>query len=322
MRNFCFTLVFLFGGVLIGQTPFAIAIHGGAGTIRKSLITPEQEKAYVDKLSEAIDAGYAVLESGGSATDAVERTLMLLEDSPLFNAGKGAVFAHSGRNELDASIMQGSGEAGAVAGVLHIRNPIRLARKVMENSNHVLLSGEGAEQFAQEQGVALVDPTYFYTERQWEALQAAIKDEQAKPKKMGTVGCVALDQNGNLAAGTSTGGLTNKKFGRIGDSPIIGAGTFAENGVAGVSCTGQGEYFIRNVIAYEVIAQMKWAKRDLAQATQFAIHEKLQKSGGIGGLVALDAQGNVSFAFNTEGMYRGYRKQGESANVAIYGPDK
>lgn len=322
MRNFGFTLVFLFGGVLIGQTPFAIAIHGGAGTIRKSLITPEQEKAYVDKLSEAIDAGYAVLESGGSATDAVERTLMLLEDSPLFNAGKGAVFAHSGRNELDASIMQGSGEAGAVAGVLHIRNPIRLARKVMENSNHVLLSGEGAEQFAQEQGVALVDPTYFYTERQWEALQAAIKDEQAKPKKMGTVGCVALDQNGNLAAGTSTGGLTNKKFGRIGDSPIIGAGTFAENGVAGVSCTGQGEYFIRNVIAYEVIAQMKWAKRDLAQATQFAIHEKLQKSGGIGGLVALDAQGNVSFAFNTEGMYRGYRKQGESANVAIYGPDK
>lgn len=297
----------------------AIAIHGGAGTLMTGTIPPEKEKAYHEKLSEALLAGYNILSQGGTAIDAVEATVRILEDSPLFNAGKGSVFNCDGQNEMDASIMNGKNlKAGAVAEVHIIRNPVTAAKAVMENSPHVLLASHGAEQFAKEQGLEIVDPSYFFDEdrhKQWLASKdkensSWAGDEMPVPtgqseKKHGTVGAVALDSNGNLAAATSTGGVNNKKFGRIGDSPIIGAGTYANNKTCAVSCTGEGEFFIRNVVAYDISALMEYKGLTLAQATT-EVMKKVAQTGGEGGLIALDNQGNIASPFNTSSMFRGW----------------
>ena len=297
------------------KQPIAIVVHGGAGTILKKNMSDEKEKRYKSKLEEAIRTGYQVLQNGGTSLDAVEQTIMILEDSPLFNAGKGAVFTHDKRNELDASIMEGSNlKAGAVAGVTHIKNPIRAARAVMEKSEHVLLAREGAEQFARLQKLDTVSPTYFFTEKRARSLERAIKEE-----KFGTVGCVALDRNGNIAAGTSTGGMTNKKWGRIGDSPIIGAGTYANNKTCGVSSTGWGEYFIRGVVAHDISAMMEYGGKSLKESANHVIHHKLTELGGTGGIIALDQKGNMAMEFNTEGMYRGYMTE-DSLHISIYKP--
>ena len=295
------------------KQPIAIVVHGGAGTILKKNMSDEKEKSYKSKLEEAIRTGYQVLKNGGTSLDAVEQTIMILEDSPLFNAGKGAVFTHDKRNELDASIMEGSDlKAGAVAGVTHIKNPIRAARAVMEKSEHVLLAREGAEQFAILHKLDTVNPTYFFTEKRARSLERAIKEE-----KFGTVGCVALDQNGNIAAGTSTGGMTNKKWGRIGDSPIIGAGTYANNKTCGVSSTGWGEYFIRGVLAHDISAMMEYGGKSLKESANHVIHHKLTELGGSGGIIALDQKGNIVMEFNTEGMYRGYMNE-DSLSILIF----
>ncbi len=306
---------------------YAIVIHGGAGTIRREDLTPEQDSAYRAALNAALDIGEEVLRKGGSALDAVEQTIRYLEDSPLFNAGRGAVFTSAGTNELDASIMDGrTRNAGAVGGVTIIKHPISAARAVMEKSPHVFMVGRGAEAFAMSVGLDTVDPSYFYTQRRWESLQRAKAREkqsghyQVDPNpdyKFGTVGCVALDRDGNIASGTSTGGMTNKRWGRIGDSPIIGAGTFADNNTCGVSCTGHGEFFIRWVVAYDVAARMEYLGETLEQATRHVIQQKLKSVGGSGGLIALDKHGNVAMEFNTEGMYRGYARPGERY-VGIY----
>ena len=257
---------------------------------------------------------------GGNAVDAVERTIWVLEDSPYFNAGRGAVFTHEGKNELDASIMVGIDRAaGAVGGVTNVKHPISAARAVMEKSPHVLLTGRGAEQFAREQGLEIVDPAYFFTQERYDALQRAKEQENKKTGsletradyKFGTVGCVALDKHGNIAAGTSTGGMTNKRWNRLGDAPIIGAGTFADNSTVGVSCTGHGEFFIRYAVAYDVHALMAYTGMSLREATDKIIQEKLKAVGGEGGLIALDKSGNVAMPFNSEGMYRGYAKPNE-----------
>lgn len=302
---------------------YVMVIHGGAGTILKEQMTPEKELAYKNALEEALRTGYEVLNQGGSSLDAVEKTIHVLENTPLFNAAKGAVFTHDGKNELDASIMDGAtGNAGAIAGVTRIKNPISAARAVMEHSEHVMLIGEGAEKFAATQGLEFVDPSYFYTEERWNALQRAIKREEVEKKaknndeKFGTVGCVALDQQGNIAAGTSTGGMTNKRFGRVGDAPIIGAGTFANKQV-GISCTGWGEFYIRNVVAYDVAAQMEYNQTPLAQAAQNTM-DKVAAAGGDGGIIALDKDGNVSMPFNTAGMYRGTVTKDGKIEVAIF----
>ena len=295
------------------KQPIAIVVHGGAGTILKKNMSDEKEKKYKSKLEEAIRSGYQVLQNGGTSLDAVEQTIMILEDSPLFNAGKGAVFTHDKRNELDASIMEGSHlKAGAVAGVTRIKNPIRAARAVMEKSEHVLLAREGAEEFALLQMLDTVSPTYFFTDKRAKSLERAIKEE-----KFGTVGCVALDQNGNIAAGTSTGGMTNKKWGRIGDSPIIGAGTYANNKTCGVSSTGWGEYFIRGVVAHDISAMMEYGGKSLKESAKHVIHHKLTELGGTGGIIALDQKGNMVMEFNTEGMYRGYMTK-DSLSIKIY----
>lgn len=309
------------------RAEYAIAIHGGAGTILKENMTPEREKAYMDALNAALDIGEGILKKGGSSMDAVEQTVVFLENSPLFNAGKGSVFTHEGKNELDASFMDGATRnAGAVGGVTVVKNPIRAARAVMEQSVHVLLTGKGAEQFAEEQGLEIVDPEYFYTEDRWQSLQRA-KAAEGQPTgalspnpdhKFGTVGCVALDKAGNIAAGTSTGGMTNKRYNRFGDVPVIGAGTYANNATCGVSCTGHGEYFIRYAVAYDISALMEYKGLSLEEATRHVIHEKLLEAGGSGGLIALDKMGNVSLEFNSPGMYRGYAKPGER-EVGIYG---
>jgi beta-aspartyl-peptidase (threonine type) len=307
---------------------YAIVIHGGAGTIKREDLTPEQDAAYRTALNAALDIGEKILEGGGSAIDAVEQTIHFMEDSPLFNAGKGAVFTNEGRNEMDASMMHGAERmAGAVGGVSVVKHPISAARAVMERSPHVLLTGAGAEQFAKEQGLDIVDPKYFYTERRWQALQNAIAREKTEgnpqieldhdERKRGTVGCVALDKEGNIVAGTSTGGMTNKRWNRLGDSPIIGAGTFADNNSCGVSCTGHGEYFIRWAVAYDVAARMTYKQLGVEAAANEVVNEELVKVGGEGGLIALDKYGNVTMPFNTEGMYRGYAKPGERV-VAIY----
>jgi len=307
---------------------YAMVIHGGAGTILRSDLTPAQDSAYRAALNVALDIGENILRSGGSALDAVEQTIHYLEDSPLFNAGKGAVFNHEGHNEMDASIMQGVDRmAGAVGGVSNIKHPISAARAVMEQSPHVLLTGKGAEQFAAAQGLEIVDPSYFYTERRWAALQAAIAREKAEAapqveldhneRKKGTVGCVALDKAGNIVAGTSTGGMTNKRWNRLGDSPIIGAGTFADNATCGVSCTGHGEFFMRWAVAYDVAARMAYKGLGVKAAADEVIKGELVKVGGEGGLIALDRQGNVAMSFNSEGMYRGYARPGERV-IAIY----
>ncbi len=298
----------------------AMVVHGGAGTITRSELTAGKEEAYRAGLETALHTGYAILAKGGSSLDAVTAAIRTLEENPLFNAGKGAVFTHEGTNELDASIMDGSSlKAGAVAGVKHVKSPISLARLVMEKSPHVLLAGEGAEAFAKQMKVELVDQKYFYTEERWEALQK-VKAGQAsasEKEKHGTVGAVALDQAGNLSAGTSTGGMTNKQFGRIGDSPIIGAGTYADNATCGVSCTGDGEYFIRAAVAHNVTALMADKGMSVQAAAQAAL-DQAAKIGGTGGLIALDRAGNVAMPFNTSGMYRGTVDAAGKISVEIY----
>ena len=312
--------------------PFAIAIHGGAGTITRASMTPVREAAYRAALVEALEAGRKVLAADGTSLDAVVAAVKVMEDSPLFNAGRGAVFTHEGANEMDASIMDGNGRrAGAVAGVTIVRNPIEAARAVMDKSRHVLMAGRGAEQFASEQGLALVDPKYFWTQERWDQLQRAKErdrlplDHDAPAKtsaleedeKYGTVGAVALDRAGNLAAATSTGGLTNKRFGRVGDSPIVGAGTWAENDSVAVSATGTGEMFIRGVAAYDIAARVKYAKATPQQAADAAL-EQVKSIGGRGGVIVLDRTGQAVFSFNTEGMYRGLAKGDAKPEVQIY----
>jgi len=295
------------------QTVYGLVIHGGAGTITREKMSPEKEAEYRGKITEVLTVGYEILEKGNSSLDAVEAVVRIMEDSPLFNAGKGAVFTNAGTNELDASIMDGSTlQAGAVSGVKTVKNPISVARKVMEKTWHVMLSGDGADHFAAEQGLEIVENNYFYTERRWNALKKAQEEE-----KHGTVGCVALDKKGNIAAGTSTGGLTNKRWGRVGDTPIIGAGTYANNETCGVSGTGQGEYFIRGNIAYDVSALMIYRSLTVNDAAGQVI-DKLSGRGGRGGLIAMDKNGNIAMSFNTEGMYRGYRVNGSESVIKIY----
>ncbi|MEX2380191.1 MAG: isoaspartyl peptidase/L-asparaginase [Vicingaceae bacterium] len=292
---------------------YGLAIHGGAGMLDKSKISDSLELAYLIKLEEATEAGYAILEADGSSLDAVVAAIEILENSPLFNAGKGAVFTNEGNNELDASIMDGSNKnAGAVAGIRRIKNPIKAARAVMEQSDHVMLSGKGADQFGASVGLDTVPPEYFYTQKRYESLQRSISAE-----KHGTVGVVCLDKKGNLAAGTSTGGMTNKKYGRIGDSPIIGAGTYADENCA-VSCTGHGEYFIRYAVAYDVAAQIRYASKSLQETTDNIINHKLKEAGGSGGLIAMNKNGEISMPFNTGGMFRAYKTNHKDLKAFIY----
>jgi beta-aspartyl-peptidase (threonine type) len=300
--------------------------------MEKGRYTPGEEAAYRAKLTEALEAGYAVLERGGSALDAVETAIVILEDSPLFNAGRGAVFTRDGRNELDASIMDGASlNAGAVAGVTRVKNPIRLARAVMEKSVHVMFARDGAEEFAKEQGLEMVSSDYFRTEARWKAYKNALEKEKADKKnkpdkdaaleaeyKYGTVGAVALDAAGNLAAGTSTGGMNMKRYGRVGDSPIIGAGTFADNRSCAVSSTGHGEYFIRLAIARDICAQVEYAGKTVAEAARDVIHGRLQGLGGDGGVIVLGATGAYVMEFNSKGMFRGVKQAGRPAQTAIY----
>ncbi|MGB0840080.1 MAG: isoaspartyl peptidase/L-asparaginase family protein [Chitinophagales bacterium] len=351
-----------------------MAIHGGAGTILKKNMTPETEAAYRAKLTEALEKGYELLSQGESSVDAIEAAIHILEDSPLFNAGKGAVFTNEGTNELDASIMDGKTlNAGAVGGVKTVRHPISAARKVMENSPHVMLTGAGADTFAKEKGLEIVDNKYFHTDRRYKSLQKVLAEEKAaqmdklsgskddrlqknklikkgtlnqkmkkgkkeagsprgeanleirkdidpfiKDHKFGTVGAAALDKFGNLAAGTSTGGMTNKRYGRVGDSPIIGAGTYANNGTCAVSATGHGEYFIRNVVCYDISALMEYGGKSLEDAANYVVKEKLVALKGSGGVIAVDHNGNVAMPFNTEGMYRGYIGRDGVPHVFIY----
>ncbi len=297
-----------------------LVVHGGAGTITRASMTPEMEQQYRSALEQALRTGLGVLTRGGTSVDAVEATLRVLEDNPLFNAGKGAVFTHDGKNELDAAIMDGKDKrAGAVAGVTIIRNPISAARAVMEKSPHVMMVGRGAELFATKMGLEIVDPSYFWTEKRWKELQRElIKDQPAAgEKKHGTVGAVALDQNGNLAAGTSTGGLTDKQYGRVGDSPIIGAGTYADNESCAVSATGVGEYFIRWTVAYDIAALMKYRGMSVSDAANEVIHKKLPPEGE-GGVIVLDRKGNFAMTFNSEGMYRGWIGADGVPHVLIY----
>jgi L-asparaginase / beta-aspartyl-peptidase len=295
-----------------------LAIHGGAGTIERSNMTPEREREYRAGLKSALTAGYEILKRGGSSVDATEAAVRVLEDDPHFNAGKGSVFTSAGTNEMDAAIMDGKTlAAGAVASLKHIKNPISLARLVMEKSGHVMMDSEGAEAFAKENGIELVDRKYFFTQERWDALQKIKAAEKSRTSgagkkflitdqdRHGTVGAVALDQNGNLAAATSTGGTTNKLPGRVGDTPVIGAGTYANNATCAVSATGDGEYFIRATVARDVSALMEYRGMSLKEAAQAAL-DKVAKLGGAGGLIAIDRQGNVTLPFNTAGMYRGY----------------
>ena len=313
---------------------FGLVIHGGAGTILKKNMTDSLEQAYRDKLQEATKAGHKILSNGGTSMEAVTAAINIMENSPLFNAGKGAVFTHNGTNELDASVMDGKTlNAGAVSGVTTVKNPINLAVAVMDKSEHVMLSAEGAEQFAEEQGLEMVDPKYFYTERRYKSLQKIIEKEKTeldhdtkvsfidpfiKDSKYGTVGCAALDKYGNLAAGTSTGGMTNKRYNRIGDAPIIGAGTYANNASCAVSSTGWGEYFIRGMVAHDIAAIMEYKEVSLKEAAHTVIQEKLTKLGGTGGIVSIDRQGNVAMEFNTPGMYRAHMNAAGDIDIKIY----
>ncbi|MEO7758588.1 MAG: isoaspartyl peptidase/L-asparaginase [Dokdonella sp.] len=300
-----------------------LVIHGGAGVIRKDL-TPEKEKLVRADLEAALGAGYAVLKSGGSSLDAVTRAILVMEDSPRFNAGKGAVFTHDGRNELDASIMDGTTlRAGAIAGVHRVKNPVLLARAVMEKSPHVFLTGDGAEAFAQTVGIEFVDPVYFRTDARWQQLQEALKadsDKQAsslgRAIHYGTVGAVALDNAGHLAAATSTGGMTNKRWGRVGDSPVIGAGTYA-NAHCAVSATGWGEFYIRTVAAHDICARVEYGKQPVAKAAEHVVMDAVPNLGGDGGVIALDSKGNFATPFNTDGMYRGWVDRDGKVHVAL-----
>ncbi len=295
------------------KVDWAIVVHGGAGNMNPDQLSEEQRMQYKLKLEEAIQKGAGILDSGGTSLQAVEATIHILEDSPLFNAGKGAVFNAKGQNEMDASIMNGAdGNAGAVAGVRHIKNPISAAIAVMNESSHVLIIGDGAENFASEKGVALVDTSWFYTEKRWKAYQ------KMKENKMGTVGCVAIDRQGNIVAGTSTGGMTMKMPGRVGDSPIIGAGTFAKNQTCGISATGHGEYFIRNVVAYDISALMEYKGLSLEEASQLVILNKLKAQNANGGIIGIDAQGNIVAQFNTTAMFRASASSVQSIESAVF----
>jgi beta-aspartyl-peptidase (threonine type) len=311
---------------------FTIVIHGGAGTILKEDMTPELEKAYFDGLQEALDISYAVLEEGGTAVNAVKAAIVVLEDNVLFNAGRGAVFTKKGVQEMDAAIMDGTDlSAGAVAGVRNIRNPIELATEVMRNSNHVFLSGKGANDFAIKQGVKLEPDEYFFSQfryDQWKAIRDSDNysldhtnhqlEELMRDKKFGTVGAVACDMHGNLAGATSTGGMTNKKYGRIGDSPMIGAGTYANNRTCAISCTGHGEMFIRSVAAYDVSCLMEYKGMSLQEAMDVVVNDKLLKMNGEGGMIGVDAAGNPAMVFNSAGMYRGTKNSKGVNEVSIY----
>lgn len=327
------------------EESFGIVIHGGAGTILKEHMSDSLEAAYKAKLKEAISVGHEILKNGGTSLEAVTHTINVMENSPLFNAGKGAVFTHEGSNELDASIMDGATlNAGAIAGVKHIKNPIDLARDVMLKSDHVMLYGAGAEEFAQTLGYKMMDTSYFYTQNRYESLQRVLEKETAlryirrgghsgtlakseinnfedpfiKNSKFGTVGCAALDKQGNLAAGTSTGGMTNKRWNRIGDAPIIGAGTYANNATCAVSSTGWGEFFIRSVVAYDISALMEYKGMSLHEAAREVIQKKVPALGGDGGIVAIDKDGNVAMEFNTAGMYRATMNSEGELVIGIY----
>ena len=309
---------------------YAIAIHGGAGTILKNTMTPEKEKAYLDGLKNAIEAGETILKNGGSSLDAVEKAVRSLEDNPLFNAGKGAVFSNAGKNEMDASIMNGADlSAGAVTGISNIKNPISLAKGIMQKSEHVFLAGNGAIEFAHLIGSEFEEDAYFFEQMRFDQLQQAKQSDgvfldhttdkfEHGEKKFGTVGAVALDIHGNLAAGTSTGGMTNKKFGRVGDSPIIGAGTYANNETCAISCTGHGEFFIRSVVAHDISCLIEYKGLSLQEACDFVVMDKLVKIGGEGGLVAIDKNGNIEMPFNSEGMYRAKKSEDGELFIKIY----
>ena len=314
-----FTFVFFVAYSQNSKPEYALVIHGGAGSIYKGRYSPEEEKEYIDKLTEALNLGDSLLRNNKSSLDVVEAVINILENSPLFNSGKGAVFTSEGKNELDASIMDGKTlNAGAVAGVTTIKNPISAARKVMTNSKHVLLSGKGAEKFAAEQGLKIVEPSYFYTEKSWNSYLRRKKKIDSDKEKHGTVGCVALDKFGNLAAGTSTGGMTYKMYGRVGDSPIIGAGTYADNNTCAVSATGHGEFFIRNVVAYDISARMKYLNESIEESANYVINEKLKKINASGGVIAIDKNANISMPFNTSGMFRGYIRSDGVPKVFLY----
>jgi len=321
---FVFVVLVLSRGFLAAGN-YVLVIHGGAGNIERETITAERQQEFYDKLQEALEAGQSILRDGGTSLDAVVAAVVVLEDSPLFNAGRGAVFTFDGTNELDASIMDGSTlNAGAVAGITNVKNPILAARKVMENSPHVFLTGRGAEQFSFEQGLEIVDPSYFFDQRRWDQfrrlhgerfqLRGQIEEEQMR----GTVGAVALDTHGNLAAATSTGGMVGKRSGRVGDSPIIGAGTYANNLTCAVSATGHGEYFIRNVVAFDISARMLYGGQSLDDAASYVIKERLKKQGANGGVIAVDKHGNISMPFNTTAMFRGFVKSTGETEVKIF----
>ncbi|WP_324719671.1 isoaspartyl peptidase/L-asparaginase family protein [Salinimicrobium sp. HB62] len=316
---------------------YGIVIHGGAGTILKENMSDSLEKEYRAKLEEAVRAGHAVLERGGTSIEAIEEAINIMENSPLFNAGKGAVFTNAETNELDAAVMDGKTlNAGAVAGVTTVKNPIDLAIAVMNNSEHVMMIGKGAETFAEEQGMEIVDPEYFYTENRFRGLQrikdsektqldhdqkTAFLDPFIKDSKYGTVGAAALDKHGNLAAGTSTGGMTNKRWGRVGDVPVIGAGTYANNKTAAISGTGWGEFFIRGVVAYDISALMEYKGLSLQEAAEEVIQKKNMELGGNGGIIAIDNKGNVAMEFNTSGMYRAKMNREGELEIGIYGEE-
>lgn len=344
MKNLLAIILFVTGSITIfscntdAHTKYVMVIHGGAGTIEKDLMTPEKEKAYTAALTEALQAGYSKISQGQPALDAVQEAINVMENSPLFNAGKGAVFTHDGKNELDASVMDGKTlKAGAVAGVTNIKNPINAARAVMEKSEHVMMVGRGAEQFAAANGCDTVPASYFFTQERWDQLQRTIHQEEKgraaflnidprtknisgisdKDKKFGTVGAVALDKNGNLAAGTSTGGMTNKRYGRVGDSPVIGAGTYCNNVTAGISSTGWGEYYIRTVAAHRMSDLMELKKLSVTAAAKQVI-EEIGRMGGDGGIIGLDKSGAAAMEFNTSGMYRGTVDENGKISVYIY----
>ncbi len=303
---------------------YVLVIHGGAGALQKSEMTAEQDSQYRAMLHLALDAGEDILKNGGTSLDAITAAIRIMEDSPLFNAGKGAVFAHDGTNQMDASIMEGETlRAGAVGGVSQARNPILAARAVMEKTDHVLLTGSGADQFVLDAGLDTAGTDYFFTQRRWDSLQKILKREQQdslSDQKFGTVGAVALDRNGLLVAGTSTGGMTNKRWNRLGDSPLIGAGTYADNRSCAVSCTGHGEYFIRYAVAHELASRMRHLGGDLQETATALLADELFPAGGTGGLIALDRHGQIAMPFTTEGMYRGFTRPGER-KVAIYGDE-
>jgi beta-aspartyl-peptidase (threonine type) len=306
------------GNIPDKKPDWAIVIHGGAGSLSRDKISPELDAEYRKSLSEALETGKKILSEGGSALDAVEKAIRAMEDNSLFNAGKGAVFTHDGKNELDAAIMDGSNlGAGSVACVTDIKNPISAARKVMTNSPHVMLTGAGASQFAREQGLEIVPPSYFYTERRFNELQEILKKE-----KNGTVGCCALDKNGNLAAGTSTGGMVNKRHNRVGDTPIIGAGTYANNNTCAVSATGHGEFFIRWTVAHDISALIEYRNLSLREASELVVNDKLVKAGGSGGVICIDKKGNISMPFNSDGMLRGFATADGESGIYIYKDEK